>query len=82
MNQTTESFLRIEAIFHQALAASGSTREEMIRSQCGEDATLIDEVQSLLEACEAEERRRLRATPSRGGTPRTASRMQPHRSPM
>ena len=56
MDQTTESFLRIEAVFHEALAAREEVREELIRSQCGRDAALIEEVRSLLEACQAEER--------------------------
>jgi tetratricopeptide (TPR) repeat protein len=56
MDQTTESFLRIEAVFHEALAAREEVREELIRSQCGGDAALIEEVRSLLEACQAEER--------------------------
>jgi tetratricopeptide (TPR) repeat protein len=72
MNQTTESFLRIEAIFHDALAASEIAREELIRLQCGEDAALIGEVHSLLEACEAEERE----TASRNSEPRLAAETQ------
>jgi tetratricopeptide (TPR) repeat protein len=56
MGQTTESFLRIEAVFHEALAAREDAREELIRFQCGGDAALIEEVRSLLEACQAEER--------------------------
>jgi len=48
--------LRIEAVFHEALAAREEVREELIRSQCGGDAALIEEVRSLLEACQAEER--------------------------
>ena len=48
--------MRIEAVFHEALAAREEVREELIRSQCGGDAALIEEVRSLLEACQAEER--------------------------
>ena len=54
MNQTTERFLRIEAIFHQALAAPDDTREALIEAQCREDRELASEVRSLLEACEEE----------------------------
>ena len=55
MDQTTERFLRIEAIFHQALAAPDSTREALIEAQCREDSELASEVRSLLEACKEEE---------------------------
>ena len=55
MSQTTERFLRIEAIFHKALAAPDSTREALIEAQCREDSELASEVRSLLEACEEEE---------------------------
>jgi serine/threonine protein kinase len=55
MSQTTERFLRIEAIFHQALAAPENTREALIETQCQEDRELASEVRSLLEACEEEE---------------------------
>ena len=34
MDQTTERFLRIEAIFHEALAAPDETREALIETQC------------------------------------------------
>jgi tetratricopeptide (TPR) repeat protein len=56
MDQTTESFLRIEKIFYEALTAREEAREDLIRSQCGGDSALIEEVHSLLEACETEER--------------------------
>src|ERR1039458_9219361 len=56
MGQTTERFLRIEAIFHQAMAASGEARRQLIESQCHADSDLAAEVRSLLRACEAEER--------------------------
>ena len=55
MEQTTDRFLRIEAIFHQALAAPDETREALIETECREDRALAAEVRSLLEACEAEE---------------------------
>ena len=55
MDQTTERFLRIEAIFHQALAAPDEAREDLIATQCKGDCALAAEVRSLLDACEAEE---------------------------
>jgi tetratricopeptide (TPR) repeat protein len=64
MNQTTERFLQIEAIFHDALAAPDEARAELIETRCRGDSELAAEVRSLLKACEAEERltasRRLR----------------------
>ncbi len=55
MDQTTERFLRIEAIFHEALAAPDEAREDLIETQCHEDRALAAEVRSLLDACKAEE---------------------------
>jgi tetratricopeptide (TPR) repeat protein len=55
MNQTTESFLRVEAIFHEAQAASAEGRRELIEARCAGDRELAGEVWSLLKACEAEE---------------------------
>ena len=55
MDQTTERFLRIEAIFHEALAAPDEARAELIETRCHGDRELAAEVRSLLEACEAEE---------------------------
>jgi tetratricopeptide (TPR) repeat protein len=55
MDQTTERFLRIEAIFHEALAAPDETRDELIETQCQDDRVLADEVRSLIDACKVEE---------------------------
>ncbi len=55
MDQTTARFLRIEAIFHEALAAPDEAREDLIAAQCHEDGALAAEVRSLLDACKAEE---------------------------
>src|ERR1039458_5212018 len=55
MVETTESFLRIEAIFHEALAAPAEARAELIAGQCASCPELAAEVRLLLEACEAEE---------------------------
>jgi len=56
MVETTESFLRIEAIFHEAFAAPREARAALIESRCGGDLELAAEVRLLLEASEAEER--------------------------
>jgi hypothetical protein len=56
MDQTTKSFLRIEAIFNEALAAPSAARAELIETRCAGDRELAAEVGALLEACEAEER--------------------------
>ena len=55
MDPTTERFLRIEAIFHEALAEPDETREDLIDTQCHQDRALAAEVRSLLDACKAEE---------------------------
>ncbi len=55
MDQTTERFLRIEGIFHEALAAPDEARMELIETRCHGDRGLAAEVRSLLKACEAEE---------------------------
>ena len=55
MFETTESFLRTEAIFYEALAAPAEARAELIASRCAGDAELAAEVRSLLEACAEEE---------------------------
>jgi tetratricopeptide (TPR) repeat protein len=56
MVDTTESFLRIEAIFHEAFTAPGEARAALIEARCGGDLELAAEVLLLLEASEAEER--------------------------
>jgi tetratricopeptide (TPR) repeat protein len=55
MDHTTESFLQVEAIFHEAFAAPQAARAELIESRCHGDRGLAAEVWSLLKACEAEE---------------------------
>ena len=55
MEQTTENFLLIEAIFHEALAAPDKARNELIEARCKGNRSLAAEVYSLLEACKAEE---------------------------
>ena len=56
VNHSTQSLLRIESIFHEALAAAGGqARSKLIEARCSGDAALVAEVLSLLKACEAEE---------------------------
>jgi tetratricopeptide (TPR) repeat protein len=56
MNPTTERFLQIEAIFHEALEATEEARAGLIDTRCHGDSELAGEVRSLLKACEAQER--------------------------
>jgi tetratricopeptide (TPR) repeat protein len=56
MVETTENFLRIEAIFHEAFAAPGEARAELVESRCNGDQEMVAEVWALLDASEAEER--------------------------
>ncbi|MGO9775218.1 MAG: hypothetical protein ACLPM3_01360 [Terracidiphilus sp.] len=56
MVETTESFLRIEAIFHEALAAPSEEIAELLDSRCNGDAEMVAEVWALLDASEEEER--------------------------
>jgi len=55
MNQATERFRQIEAVFHEALAAPDEARATLIETRCHGDGELAAEVRSLLEACQAEE---------------------------
>jgi serine/threonine protein kinase len=55
MIETTESFLRIEVIFNEALSAPEQERGELIESRCAGNPELIAEVWSLLDACLEEE---------------------------
>jgi len=75
MNHSTETLLRIEAIFHEALGASDKERLALIETRCGNDASLAAEVRSLLDACKAEES----ATASRRTNPVNGSGVAPDR---
>jgi predicted Ser/Thr protein kinase len=55
MEQTTDNFLLIESIFHEADAASDEVRDALIEARCKGNRSLADEVYSLLEACNAEQ---------------------------
>jgi tetratricopeptide (TPR) repeat protein len=56
MDDTTDSLLRIEAIFNEALAAPYEARKDLIAALSNGDPELIAEVCALLKACEVEER--------------------------
>jgi len=56
MDLTTERFHLVEAIVTEALAVPSEQRAELVEAKCSADSALADEVRSLLEACEAEER--------------------------
>ena len=55
MYPSTESFLRLERIFHEALEVPAETREAFVVERCGADAQLRSEVEALLVASEEEE---------------------------
>jgi len=55
MDQTTERYLQMKAIFDEAFAAPKEARTELIEIRCHGDRELAAEVRSLLKACEAEE---------------------------
>jgi tetratricopeptide (TPR) repeat protein len=55
MNGSSEFFRRVETIFHEALATSESLRPAVLDVMCKGDATLREEVRSLLNASELEE---------------------------
>ncbi|HEY4354925.1 MAG TPA: protein kinase [Acidobacteriaceae bacterium] len=55
MKQTTASFQRVQALFHEALEAPETERAALIDARCEGDRELAAEVWSLLGACEAEQ---------------------------
>ncbi|MFZ3341717.1 MAG: protein kinase [Terriglobales bacterium] len=55
MSHSIETFLRIEAIFNEAMEASADDRSALIESRCHRDAALMAEVRSLLKASAEEE---------------------------
>jgi tetratricopeptide (TPR) repeat protein len=54
MKPTTQDFLRIEAIFHEALETPDAMRPALIEVRCQGDPELAAEIWALLHACEAE----------------------------
>jgi len=55
MNDAIQTFVRIEAIFNEALDTPAETRDSLVTERCGGDTKLQAEVRALLRACEAEE---------------------------
>lgn len=55
MKQTTESFLRMQAIFHEALELPEDQRAALIEARCHDDPELAAEVRLLIEASREEE---------------------------
>jgi serine/threonine protein kinase len=55
MEDTTDSLLRIEAIFNEALAVPSEARKVLIETRSNGDRELIAEVCALLKACEVAE---------------------------
>jgi eukaryotic-like serine/threonine-protein kinase len=55
MKQTTESFLRMQAIFHEALELPEDQRSAFLDARCEDDAELAAEVRLLVEASREEE---------------------------
>jgi len=53
MRETPEHWSRVEAIVDRALDAPAEARAEIVRSECGGDAELLEAVERWLEACEA-----------------------------
>ncbi len=76
MNHSTETLLRIEAIFNEALSLPVAERPALIDARCDRDPALMSEVLSLLRACDAEEL----ATASRSPEPGTIAGGLPARS--
>jgi eukaryotic-like serine/threonine-protein kinase len=59
-NESGELQQRTEAIFHEVLAVPAEERPLILENRCAGDTALMDELRSLLRACEAEERLALR----------------------
>jgi eukaryotic-like serine/threonine-protein kinase len=55
MEKSTQNLLRVEAIFHEAIAVSPDARAELVAALSNEDSELAAEVHSLLDASAAEE---------------------------
>jgi tetratricopeptide (TPR) repeat protein len=55
MKQTTESFLRMQAIFHEAFELPSEQRSALIDARCHDDPELAAEVRQLIEASREEE---------------------------
>jgi tetratricopeptide (TPR) repeat protein len=55
MEKSTQNLLRVEAIFHEAIAVSPDARAELVARLSNGDSELASEVRSLLDASAAEE---------------------------
>jgi tetratricopeptide (TPR) repeat protein len=55
MIDSSEFFHQVESIFQEVMETSGSLRSAMLETACHGDVELLEEVQSLLKACEQEE---------------------------
>jgi hypothetical protein len=55
MEKSTQNLLRVEAIFHEAIAVPPDAREELVAELSNGDSELAAEVHSLLKASAAEE---------------------------
>ncbi len=53
-NEATATFLRIEAIFNEAMDAPAESRAALVEQRCGDNAELRREVEALLHASEME----------------------------
>lgn len=56
MTDSSEFFHRVEAIFEKVVTTSDALRSLVLEEACRDDAELLEEVRSLLRACEQEEK--------------------------
>lgn len=62
MEKTDEFWRQAEAIFHETVDLAEPTRTSVLETRCAGDTTLMAELRSLLQACEAEQTHQDRAT--------------------
>ena len=62
ISEKTEVERLTQAIFHEAFDAPAEERDSLLRNRCKGDTALMDELRSLLEACEAEKKLAERAS--------------------
>src|SRR5580698_5499377 len=65
VNESVGQRQRTEAIFHEVLAADEGRRPTLMEQLCCDDTALMEEVRSLIEASEAEERLSARLSETR-----------------
>ena len=78
MNSSVDTFLKTELIFHEAVLLAEPDRTMLLQTRCGSDTVLMQEVRSLLEACELEELHRLRSQEQADATPEAPLRVGPY----